>query len=124
MTKTNYRTIENLGGGQKAYKVVDILGDNGFIKIKRGKYNRILLSPKDFEICKDFLDYQKDVDSLPLAVSEYEKEQLESELQTTKKEKDKLQRQNRNLRNKLVLVKRPVHKRFLIKLRNWIDRLI
>lgn len=123
MPKSNYYTLEDVSESN-VYRECNLLNERELIDVERGRYNRILLTKDDKRTLVKFIEFSENYESLPLAVSEFEKKQLESQLQTVRKDKNKLKSENKTLRNQLVLVRKPIHKRILVRVRDFIDRWI
>lgn len=123
MAETDFHTLQQLGNGQKPYREVKALEEAGLIEVKRGKYNKILLEDQSMEVCQEFISFSEEFESLPLAVSEFEKKQIESQkgrLEEKVKDRDK---RIETLHNKLQVYKQPWYKRPLTWLKRGLEGL-
>lgn len=110
MSKTNLHRLEDVGNGDKPYREVNELEQANLIKVKRGKYNRILLDDHSKAVCEQFISFSEDYESLPLAVSEFKRKQVESKADRLQ---DKLKSRNKQietLQNKLQVYRQPLWK--------------
>ena len=127
MAETNLHRLEELANGHKPYREVQALEEAELIKIKRGKYNRILLDNHDKAVCEQFMSFSEKFESLPLAVSEFEKRQLESQKDRLEEKVQSRDKQIETLQNKLQVYRQPWYKKPLVwlkkGLKNWADKL-
>lgn len=111
MDETMFYTIEEVANGHKPYREVQALEEADLIEVQRGQYNRILLDEEAKEVCQEFLKYSEKFESLPLAVSEYEKYKLESQADRLEEKVKMRDNQIEALQNKLQVYKQPWYKR-------------
>ena len=127
MSKTNLHRLDEIGNGSKPYREIKELKEQGIIEIKRGNYNRILLDNHAKAVCEDFIKFSEKYDSLPLAVSEYEKKRLGNKADRLKEKVESRDRQIERIQNKLQVFRKPWYVRPLswVKdgLKNLADKL-
>lgn len=127
MAETNLHRLEELANGQKPYREVQALEEADLIEVKRGQYNRILLDSQSMAVCEQFLSFSEKFESLPLAVSEFEKRQLESQKDRLEEKVQSRDKQIEQLQNKLQIYRQPWYKKPLTWLKkgleSWADKL-
>jgi len=124
MGETNLHSLEEIGNGQKPYREVQALEEAELIEVKRGKYNKILLDSHSKAVCQQFLEFSEDFESLPLAVSEFEKKQLETKKDRLEEKVHSRDKQIEQLQNKLQVYRQPWYKKPLTWLKKGLEGLV
>jgi len=117
-------SLEEIGNGQKPYREVQALEEAELIEVKRGKYNKILLDSHSKAVCQQFLEFSEDFESLPLAVSEFEKKQLETKKDRLEEKVHSRDKQIEQLQNKLQVYRQPWYKKPLTWLKKGLEGLV
>lgn len=123
MSETNLHSLDEVGNGQKPYREVRALEEADLIEVKRGKYNKVLLDDQSKAVCQEFIEFSEKFESLPLAVSEFEKKQLKSKKDRLEDKVQSRDREIAQLQNKLQVYRQPWYKKPLTWLKKGLEGL-